>query len=336
MVGMSIIVYGDNAYNDYLVTTDANKEKSGKDLNALQVTFNNHKWYIIADNSTSTTTGTVTLFAADNSFGTSQFSSISDQYGRSEVKNKLDGYLKNGGEFQEVKDCIADTDLEDVHVTGAKLYLLSVNEAFPLPRNVQNVTFSGTEQGEWWTRSVDTNPGTRVIYIKGSPSGESGSVVNILEPNVTNIYGVRPALNLDLSKVSFSNETRTFTRKLNSVTVIPGSHMTKTGDSGAQSQNGLNGPMTSVVYTADEGYYFPSNYSVVSKNGISVTRDSYTQITVSGTPEDDTEITLAAPKEKTKPAAPASVAAVNCTTQYNNDGKLTGVTSSMEYKEEHE
>ncbi len=35
MVGMSIIVYGDNAYNNYLVTTDANKGKNGEDLNKL-------------------------------------------------------------------------------------------------------------------------------------------------------------------------------------------------------------------------------------------------------------------------------------------------------------
>ncbi|MBE5923041.1 MAG: hypothetical protein E7271_01060 [Lachnospiraceae bacterium] len=117
----------------------------------------------------------------------------------------------------------------------------------------------------------------------------------------------------------------------NSVTITPGSNMTKTLDSGDALQNGLSGAMTAVVYTADDGYYFPTGYNVEDVNGISVTRDSYTQITVSGTPTADAAITLAEPTAKTKPDAPA-VSAVNCTTAANNDGKLTGVTAAMEYK----
>lgn len=118
-----------------------------------------------------------------------------------------------------------------------------------------------------------------------------------------------------------------------SVTVAPGSHMTKTTDSGDESQTELSGAMTDVVYTADDGYYFPTDYSVGSVNGISVTRNSYTQITVSGTPTADASITLTAPTAKTKPDVPTTVAALNCTTAANNDGKLTGVTAAMEYKE---
>ena len=116
------------------------------------------------------------------------------------------------------------------------------------------------------------------------------------------------------------------------VTIIPGSNMTKTTDSGAAEQTGLTGPMTDVVYTADEGYYFPENYSVDAVNGISVTRNSYTQITVSGTPTADAAITLTAPTAKTTPDAPTAAAATDCTTADNNDGKLTGVTNAMEYK----
>ena len=116
------------------------------------------------------------------------------------------------------------------------------------------------------------------------------------------------------------------------VTINAGANMTKTDGSGAETQTGLTGAMTDVVYTADEGYYFPTDYSVASVNDISVTRDSYTQITVSGTPTADTEITLTAPTQKTKPDAPTTVEAVDCTTSANNDGKLTGVTSAMDYK----
>ena len=117
-----------------------------------------------------------------------------------------------------------------------------------------------------------------------------------------------------------------------SVTVTPGEHMTKTADSDEASQSNLSGAMADVVYTANDGYYFPTDYSVATVNGISVTRDSYTQITVSGTPTADAAITLTAPTAKTTPAAPTTAAAVDCTTADNNDGKLTGVTTAMEYK----
>ncbi len=48
--------------------------------------------------------------------------------------------------------------------------------------------------------------------------------------------------------------------------------------------------MTPVVYTANDGHYFPENYSVADVNGISATRNSNTQITVSGTPTADASI----------------------------------------------
>ena len=117
-----------------------------------------------------------------------------------------------------------------------------------------------------------------------------------------------------------------------SVTITAGDNITKTTGSGDAEQTGLTGAMTDVVYTANDGYYFPTDYSVEAVNGISVTRNSYTQITVSGTPTDNATITLTAPTAKTTPDAPTAAAAENCTTEDNNDGKLTGVTTAMEYK----
>ena len=83
------------------------------------------------------------------------------------------------------------------------------------------------------------------------------------------------------------------------VTVIPAEHMTRKTDSGLATQSGLTGAMTNVVYTADEGYYFPDSYPVPTVNGITVTRNGENQITVSGTPTANTEIKLTAPTEKT-------------------------------------
>ena len=115
------------------------------------------------------------------------------------------------------------------------------------------------------------------------------------------------------------------------VTITSDDYMTKTDASGNESQTDLSGAMTDVVYIADDGYYFPTDYRVEATNGISVTRDSYTQITVSGTPEADTEISLTAPTKKTKPDAPTA-SAVDCTTADNNDGKLIGIITAMEYQ----
>ena len=83
------------------------------------------------------------------------------------------------------------------------------------------------------------------------------------------------------------------------VTVTPADHMTRKTDSGLETQSGLTGAMTNVVYKAEEGYYFPEGYSVQGKNSITVTRNDDSQITVSGTPTADTVIQLTAPTEKT-------------------------------------
>ena len=116
------------------------------------------------------------------------------------------------------------------------------------------------------------------------------------------------------------------------VTITAGAGMTKTADSGAATQSSLSGSITPVVYTANEGYYFPTDYSVAAVSGISVTRNSFTQITVSGTPTANAIIKLDNTTAKTKPATPTTPTASNCTTAANNDGKITGITAAMEYK----
>lgn len=57
--------------------------------------------------------------------------------------------------------------------------------------------------------------------------------------------------------------------------------------------------MTPVVFTANDGYYFPEEYAVGTVNGIRVVRNSETRITVEGAPTANASITLTAPKAKT-------------------------------------
>ena len=120
------------------------------------------------------------------------------------------------------------------------------------------------------------------------------------------------------------------------VTVTPADHMTRKTDSGLETQSGLTGVMKDVVYTAENGYYFPESYSVAALNGITVTRNNDSEITVSGTPTADTVIQLTAPTEKTTtppstepaPATPTPVPATPTPAPSNNDSNNDSDNSS--------
>ena len=186
------------AYAGYLPA----KADDATALAAKVVKFNDMDWYLIEDNSTSETEGTVTLFAKDT-IGSSRFDNSKNEYSGSMVKSYLDKLTAEGGAFADVADAIVSTDLEDVTVTGAKLWLLSKDEVittYKLSTALNKCT------NDWWLRTPTTS--SYVIYV----NGESGSVVNAGNFYM-NTYGVRPALNLDLSKVEFDSETNTFAVK---------------------------------------------------------------------------------------------------------------------------
>lgn len=169
------------------------------------VHFNDYNWYIIADNSTAADAGTVTLLAADNSFGLSAFDANNNNtYSSSTVKGYLDQIVAGtAGEgkpdFSNVTDAIQCTDLTDVGVNGANLYLLSSSEV----GQYIDLKFTGATNDGWWSRSPSSNEdGADCVLGEYSWICENTAVVNP--------YGVRPALKLDLSKVSFDSESNTF------------------------------------------------------------------------------------------------------------------------------
>jgi len=115
------------------------------------------------------------------------------------------------------------------------------------------------------------------------------------------------------------------------VTVTLGENMTASGD---LKQTVLkNHPIAAVTITAAEGCYFPEDYAAnLSKDGITVTRDSLTQITVSGTPTaEDVALTLPAATAKTTPAAPGGLQGVAPSTWEAVDGKISGTKATMEW-----
>jgi len=196
MLGMSLTAYA--------ATDTYTKLMNDKTV----VKFNNHDWYIIADDSTATG-GTVTLLAADTSFGISKFHDSSNAYSTSTVKGVLDALTAEGGAFAAVKDAIADTDLTDVGVSGAKLYLLSTSEAGPYA----NFNFTGVDFGVWWLRS----PGSMGDHDRAAFVDGVYGIVNGSGGGVDVAIGVRPALKLNLSSVIFSSESMTFSLKQEAV-----------------------------------------------------------------------------------------------------------------------
>ena len=110
------------------------------------------------------------------------------------------------------------------------------------------------------------------------------------------------------------------------VNVTAGANMNVTSGSTTQSDL-LVKDMTPVVVTADNGYYFPTDYPVAEKDGVKVTRNSASQVTVSGMPCFNVDITLPAAEAKTQAAAPSAV----FTATGSDTGKLTDVDSGMQY-----
>lgn len=89
--------------------------------------------------------------------------------------------------------------------------------------------------------------------------------------------------------------------------------------------------ITPKEFEAGADYYFPEGYGVnAGISGIKVNRNSFSKITVSGTPTADVTINLPAATEKDT-QEPPTVGHTDCTAA-GNDGKITGVDASMEYK----
>ncbi len=193
------------------------------------VGFNDLQWYVIEDNSTAANEGTLTLLAKDP-IGQKQFDSNfndseeSNSYSISEVKAYLDG-LADGTEtfgssksFKDAADAIKAVDLtvkdkdgnEKGPVAGAQLYLLSVEEALAVPKSIRNCG-SGKS---WWLRSPGSENDEACIVKDDGDTGWSDchGVSDAL-------VGLRPALQLDLSKVIFNPDGNTFTLPITSLTL---------------------------------------------------------------------------------------------------------------------
>lgn len=130
--------------------------------------------------------------------------------------------------------------------------------------------------------------------------------------------------------VNIAAAPTTYTVKVNGGTGV--SRKTDPANGNSQQTVDQNTAIDPVVFEAWDDYYFPERYGENSgKLGITVTRNSYTEVTVSGIPTANVEIGLPPAAVKHENPDIPSVTPVHCTAA-GNDGKITGVDASMEYK----
>ena len=173
------------------------------------VNFNGYEWYVLGQNSS-----TITLLVK-NSIGKKAYhgSLVSNlPYGDSDIKNYLDGLTTSGGTFGEVADAIMTVSIIDNNKTSSnKLYLLSYNEVVGLSTDMKKCNaFDG--EASWWLR--DTGGGSNE-YGKAAVKLD-GSIIWLRE-TIFVTKGVRPACQLDLSKVKYNSSTKTFIPKTTAV-----------------------------------------------------------------------------------------------------------------------
>lgn len=139
-----------------------------------------------------------------------------------------------------------------------------------------------------------------------------------------------PAGSTGTATVNIAAAPATYTVKVNGGTGV--SRKTDPANGNSQQTVNQNTAIVPVVFEAGADYYFPVGYGENSgKFGIAVTRNSPSKITVSGTPTADVTINLPAAAMKAENPKIPSVTPVHCTAA-GNDGKITGVDASMEYK----
>ncbi len=292
--------------------------EDGDALAAKQVVFGGYRWYIIGDDSTSATEGSLTLFAAEcigdaTCFDDYYFRYFGNLYSTSLAKEAVDALTARGGVLSDVADAIKTISVETILDVGSgnsylyeksddiKCYLLSNAEAAALPENVRKCSPASKATGNrWWLRtpSYSRERVGLAAYVE-NVRGDDGCIEEYDDIDLTGaeLYGIRPAMQIDLSLVAFDSDTNTFSvntfSPINrfSVTLTGGDHAVASG--GSTVQSGLTGAMDTVTYTADEGYAFPQEseyYKVTS--GVTVERPYATKVTVSGTPTDDVDITV--------------------------------------------
>jgi len=263
MPGMSLSAYAapltDSAPNSGIILGDISDPYMSIKNTATVINFDSKDWFLINYDSS-----TVTLFLTD-SVGTSKFDDDSNQYSGSMIETYVNNWY-NSNITANAKTAV-----------NGNMFLLSTAEAKALSKDVRGscTKYFGVEFLKYWLGSPGENSFTDMAaYACGEWEHNQ---INKYGAIVSNEFGVRPALKLNRSSVTFS-----------SVNLSGGTNATVSG--GSISQNyfevgNSRSAMTPVVYTAKTNCKFPETSDLYkTEDGITVARTSDTVVTVSGTP----------------------------------------------------
>ena len=207
-----------------------------------------------------------------------------------------------------------------MNITGNKAEGVDNNLYFPVvDAGTMLPSVKGLAEGSTIGVTTEVKPLNNGVISPVYITGDAGN-----KGYFTSDEGYEVKLDTDKNQLYIIAESST-------VTVTRGENMTASGD---LKQTVLkNSSIADVTITAADGYYFPEDYAAnLSKDGITVSRDSLTQITVSGTPTaDEVALTLPAATAKTTPAAPGGLTGVAPSTWEAVDGKISGTKATMEW-----
>ena len=263
-----------------------------------RVWYFNREYTIIEDNSNGYNSGYVTLlpteYIALSAFDERNPTTVWTEdlgYAHSTVKSLLDSWVQPGGLLEREAFAMRTVNLPDEGVYGVKCYLLNATEARRLPQSV-------IDDGSyfiWWLRDTDEYHQFASDVAPGNDREGPGFVreVGVTDPGnkypwgtwLTEVQGVRPAFQIDLSKAPYDTEHNAllYTCNLNYNSAHISTDATVNYMTDDLHQRGMRGEIKTIKFHTHSGYLFPETSELYKTvNGITVARTADNEITVSG------------------------------------------------------
>ena len=269
----------------------------------------------VTDSAGTPATADITLTVGNTAVNPADRTKVSEVAGTSDLST----ILVYGGAYKKPSVTVTTGAPAYFNINSSNGHWLKKNSAGIWERYTEATFTEGTYKFQCQVRIDDAAGLTHVLDSAGVTVTVDGVAWTTDTPSVADTFSYLYAGSPEYTVTSPSATTY-------AVTVTAGANMTTTG-SATQNVN-IGDAMAEIIYTAADGYYFPTDYTVAAVNGITVTRIDFTQIKVSGTPTAAANITLTAPTAKTKEATPTAVFTANGT----DSGKLTGIAAGMKYR----
>lgn len=173
---------------------------------------------------------------------------------------------------------------------------LTANEAFTLryQGNVGNATISQSKQSIVITNITDENTYLVVQNNEGAwakkVTDNDFIFASEMSESLTSFENCKVWLETTDSSERITYATMATQGNGHSIKINAGDTMSASEENKIQTD--VTGSIDAIIIHAKDGYMFPADYTVAEQDGIKVTRNSENQITVSGTPTSDVNITL--------------------------------------------